>query len=138
MLARALENNRRGYAGNKIYICSNSEAALEGFGGRKDKSGLVKDCRTALQVLAQRYKLTLIECRGTRVFKGNERADDLAKTGSARPLNGPEPAVGIVSCHVKTEIRKWLMDQHYTRYVTSTGVRQTKAFIVGPRTSNWW
>ena len=62
---------------------------------------------------------------------GNERADEPAKTGLARPLNGPEPAVRIASFQVKTEIRKWLMDQHHIRYVTSTGMEQTKAFIAG-------
>ena len=61
--------------------------------------------------------------------KENERADELTKKGSDRPLNGPETAVGIAKCQAKTEIRKWLMYQHHTRYVTSTGMRQTKAFI---------
>ena len=60
--------------------------------------------------------------------KENERADEAAKIGSPMPLNGPEVAVGIASRQVETEIRKWLMDQHHT----STGMRRTKAFILGP------
>ena len=48
---------------------------------------------------------------GHECVKGYERADELAKTGSARHLNGAEAAVRIASCQV---IRKWLMDKHHT------------------------
>ena len=63
--------------------------------------------------------------------QGNERADKLARMSSATPLNGPEPAVGIASCQVKIEIRRWLRNQHRILYQLSGGMRQTKAFIAG-------
>ena len=115
ILACTPDNNRRGYAGKKISICSDSQVALKTLEGCKDKTGLVKDCRTALRVLAQRNKLLLMWVPEHGDVKGNKRADELAKTGLARPINSPEPAVGIArSCQVKMEIRKWLMDQHHT------------------------
>ena len=64
--------------------------------------------------------------------QGNERADKLARMGSAIPLNGPEPVVGIANCQVKIEIRRWLRNQHRILYELSEGMRPTKAFIAGP------
>ena len=106
-----------------IYIYSDGQAALRALEECKDKTGLVKDCRMALIVLARRNKLTLMWVTGHKGVKGNERAEELAKTGSAKPLNGLEPAVGIASCQVKMQIKKCVIDQHHTRYVTSTGMR---------------
>ena len=50
ILACALENNRRRYAGRRTCICSDSQTVLKALEGCTYKTELVKDCRTALRV----------------------------------------------------------------------------------------
>ena len=83
IMACALENYRRGYESKNIYIYSDSQAALKALLGCRDKSGLVKDCRSTLQDLAQRNRLTLMWVPGQIGVQGNERADKLDRMGSA-------------------------------------------------------
>ena len=102
--ACALENRAAGYRGKRICICSDSQAALNALDRGKINSRLVRDCRDALQDLADLNEVTLIWVPGHRGIAGNERADKLARKGSGIPLLGPEPAVGITGCQVKAEI----------------------------------
>lgn len=130
--ACVLENRAAGYRGKRICICSDSQAALKALERVKINSRLVRDCRDALQDLADLNRVTLIWVPGHKGIAGNERADKLARKGSETPLLGPEPAIGITGCQVKAEIAGWVEGQHRILFRATPGMRQTKALIDGP------
>ena len=121
-MACALENDRRGYESKNICICSDSQAALKAPEGCRDKLGLVKDCRSTLQDLAQRNRLTLRWVPVHVGVQGNDRADKLARMSSATLFNGPEPVVGIASCQVKMVVMEPYPIRIIGRYETNKGV----------------
>ena len=47
-----------------------------------------------------------------RVIPGNEVADALAKQAAMSTFVGPEPAIGINTATVSTEIRRWANKEH--------------------------
>jgi ribonuclease HI len=49
----------------------------------------------ALSELAERNEVTLMWVPGHSGILGNEKSDELARQGAAKPLLGPEPALGI-------------------------------------------
>jgi hypothetical protein len=82
-----------------------SQAALKPLSGLKVISRLVEECQEALTVLATLNEVTLIWVPGHCGILGNEMADRLARQVSARPLLGPEPALGIPRCQAREAIR---------------------------------
>lgn len=51
-----------------------------------------------LATLADHNKGTLIRMPGHKEIENNEKADELARKGSAIKFLGPEPALGIHNC----------------------------------------
>jgi len=47
-----------------------------------------------------------------RAFPGNEVADALAKQAAMSAVVGREPAIGINTATVSTEIRRWANKEH--------------------------
>jgi hypothetical protein len=60
---------------------------------------------------------------------GNEEADKLAKQASAKPLPGPEPAVGIHRCLTMEGIKNWTAYEHYSAWKDLLGQRHGKDFM---------
>jgi hypothetical protein len=63
---------------------------------------------------------------------GNEEADMLAKQASAKPLPGPQPAVGIHRCLTREGIKNWTAYEHYSAWKDLQGQRYGKLFIGNP------
>jgi hypothetical protein len=63
----------------------------------------------------------------------NEEADKLARHGSAKPLLGLEPALGIPKCSAREAIKNWTENQHYSAWRDLPGHRHGKLFIGRPR-----
>jgi hypothetical protein len=63
---------------------------------------------------------------------GNEEADKLARQASAKPLLGPEPALGIPRCLTREAIKNWTEYQHYSTWRDLPGHRHGKLFIGKP------
>jgi hypothetical protein len=63
---------------------------------------------------------------------GNEKADELARQGAAKPLLGPEPALGIARCSAREAIKNWIECQHLSTWNNLPGHRHGKLFIDGP------
>ena len=64
--------------GRKIYICSDSQAALKALGSFTIKSKLFLSCLEALKSLASRCHLSLIGVPGHQGIERNKIADELA------------------------------------------------------------
>ena len=117
--------------GRRIWICSDSQAALKALEGPRINSRLVWDCKCVLDELTKNNDVSLVWVPGHSGIRGNEIADLLAKEAAETRLLGPEPAVGISFCLGRGRIRSWLRDQHldYWRRETENKCRQARALL---------
>ncbi|KAJ8917982.1 hypothetical protein NQ315_011435 [Exocentrus adspersus] len=80
----------------RIFICSDSRAALRAISSAKTRSMLVQECGDALESLVRQKEVGLVSVSGHMGIPGNERTDQLARLGSGEPPQGPEePILGI-------------------------------------------
>jgi ribonuclease HI len=107
ILQCACENIRRAYKNKRIVILSDSQAALKALSSPKVTSRLVAECLDAPSELAFLNEVTLVWVPGRRGVFGNEEADKLARQASAKPLLGPEPAVGIPTYLTREAMKNW-------------------------------
>jgi hypothetical protein len=78
------------------------------------KYRLVWECKQNLILLAKHNKVTLVLVPGYRGIAGNEKADALARKGSANTFTGPEPVFGITKATARTSFLHRL--NYNTRY----------------------
>ena len=83
----------------------------------------------ALNQLAELNDVALIWVRGHSGIKGNVKADQLAKKGSARKPIGPELILGQALCCTKLAIKNWVMKKHNEYWAQIKGCRQARAFL---------
>jgi hypothetical protein len=84
-----------------------------------------------LSALANQNAVILMWVRRHHGITGNEKGDILARQGSAMPLLGPEPALGIPRCSAREAIN-WTERQHYVAWKDLPGHRHHKLFISRP------
>jgi ribonuclease HI len=114
ILQCACENIRRAYKNKQILILSNSQAALKALSSPKVTSRLVAECLNALSEMACLNEVNLVWVLGQCGIFGNEEADKLARQASAKPLLGPEPALGIPKCLTREATKNWTEYQHHS------------------------
>ena len=71
--------------GERIAICSDSQAAFKALERFANKSRVVSDCKCMLKELNRPNNITLIWIPGNNKISGNKKADELAKIGSLNP-----------------------------------------------------
>ena len=93
-----------------------SQAAIKAITATEIKSKLVKCCREELKVLGTQHKVSLYWVPGHEGIPGNEKADELAREGSAAVLRQTEPLVNIPLCALKLEVGKIATQEANTRW----------------------
>ena len=73
--------------GERIAICSDSQAALKALERVANKSRVVSECKHMLKELNRANNITLIWVPGHNNIPGNEKADELAKLGYLNPTS---------------------------------------------------
>lgn len=126
------ENKRRSYSNKRIYILSDSQAALGALKSFKVKSRLIMECLNELTALAGHNRVTLMWVPGHKGIEGNERADELAREGSANKFVGPEPVLGIPKCTARAAVKKQVRLEHIRHWDQTPGNRHGKLFISKP------
>jgi hypothetical protein len=129
--ACAVENIDRDYKNRKIYILSDSQAAIKTLVKYKITSNLVWDCHQSLLQVARHKRVQLIWVPGHEVIAGKETADLLARIGSEHPVTGPGPAFGISIGVGKRAVRDWMKRNHIKQWESTTGfINQAKGVRV--------
>lgn len=115
-----------------IYICSDSQSAIEAIGSTLVKSKMVHECKQRLNELGSRNKVTLIWVPGHEGIPGNEKSDELARLGAENRFIGPEPRFGISMTTRKHLVKNWLRNEHSRTWSNYNGARHTKTFCGTP------
>jgi hypothetical protein len=132
--ACSAESLDRNYKNWNIYILSDSKAVIKARDKHQITSKLVWDCHQSLTQLVEHKRVQLIWVAGREVIVDNEIADKLARTGSAHPFTGPEPACGISVGVAKKAIKDWMNRNHKKKrpWEATIGLKQAKEFIPWP------
>lgn len=125
----AQECLRRNTKGKKVYIMSDSQAALKSLKANSFESLSTWECRQSLKKLAMGNKVALVWVPGHEGIEGNEIADELARAGSKAFPIGPEPFCGLSRTHRRAEVQKWEKDNQKSHWYNIPGHRQAKKFI---------
>jgi len=118
--------------GRKVFICSDSEAAIKALMSPITTSKLVKACKETLNQGGLRNQITLIWVPGHSGVEGNERADELARLGSASTVYGPEPFIPIPQSLCNAALNDWMRTEHKRLWSSYPGGVHTKRFFEGP------
>jgi ribonuclease HI len=118
--------------GKRVIIYSDSQACIRAIRGPRFTSRLVWDCAQALNNLGKANKVLVAWVPGHTGNPGNERADQLAKSGSSSSFVGPEPVVGVSTALRKTALQTWIRRQHHSRWRGLTDCRQARELFEGP------
>lgn len=115
-----------------VSICSDSQAAISALGSYKFDSKLVLECREALQALARETSVNLVWVPGHSDIPGNEKADELARSGSSRTPIGPGPAIPLSKSWIKAVNRRWAFKAHTSYWRSLESCEQAKMFLREP------
>ena len=118
--------------GSSVAICSDSQAAIKAVSNAKVTSDLVSEAVKALRDLSRRNSVRILWIPSHSGYSGNEKADILAKEGSAQHFIGPEPSMGLPMQVVHTALRNWSYREQLRLWQQKDGCRQAKALIRGP------
>jgi len=123
----------RAIADYRLFICTDSRAALDALIKTTTESSVVWDCMLALNKLGETNRLTLVWVPGHQGIHGNETADGLANQGT---LTEPAtPAVGVPFATGKKIIKDWLDREHLNSWKLASGCNWSKQLMKSPQHS---
>ena len=94
-----------GIVNEKIIILVDSQAAILAIQNSIVKSNTVLTCIKNLNILGKDNDVTIAWTPGHTGIQGNEKADILAKSGSALNCSGPEPFISIPYASCRAAIK---------------------------------
>lgn len=120
--------------GEKIYICTDSQSAIQAVSSPCVRSRTTLDCKASLNELGKINSVTVLWVPGHHGILGNEMADMLAGVGTSANFTGTEPMLGISISMRKAIVKEWLRDEHLKTWTEYAGARHTKLFCKAPST----
>lgn len=117
-----------------IYICTDSQSAIETICSPIVDSLTVRNCKAILNKIGSSNKVIFLWVRGHKGITGNEIADVLAHSGTNNSFIGPEPRLGRTKTMRKCAIDNWLIKQHAKTWSNYDGAKHTKIFCKSPST----
>ncbi|XP_047987119.1 uncharacterized protein LOC125226977 [Leguminivora glycinivorella] len=117
------------YVNHTIYIHSDSQAALLALTSDVTTSKLVENCRQLLNNLGSKNKVVLRWVPGHAGIEGNEKADELARTGAKGTHHGPEPFCGIPKSLTKLTLKTYCQYKTIQLWRNTPGMNHSKALI---------
>ncbi|XP_070518863.1 uncharacterized protein [Cardiocondyla obscurior] len=111
----------------RIYICSDSRAAINALVKQSTESMTVWSCMRAISKLGETNKVTLVWIPGHQGTHGNEVADGLAKDGTLMESAGRKVYVPLVM--EKRIFRGLLEKRHREMWKNELGCRQAKLLM---------
>ena len=109
-----------------VRILSDSKSALQALDRIDTDSRLVKETKEALNTLSKDIDTELCWIKAHVNYKGNEMADNLAKTGTKLTNKA---TVGPSRTHINSQITNTLYREWNERWQHTKGMRQTKLFL---------
>ena len=129
----AEEINRHNPKNQTITVFSDSQAALRAIAKTTSSLATVSRCKAALNQIGTENTVNLAWVPSHIGIKGNELADEAAKTAASATTFGPEPFVPIASTVTKTKLEAFIKKEHRKRWEARTDCRQTKEAIGWPK-----
>jgi hypothetical protein len=119
------ENTEKSYTGKKIYILSDSQAAIKALDSFQINSKLVWDCHQSLVQLAGHNRIRMVWVLGYMGIDGNETG----RQGSSHPLIRPAPALGIAAKVARRGTRDCTSRKHEEQWQSIREEQQAKGFL---------
>lgn len=112
-----------------VFIFSDSQSSLKALGRYKFVSALLVDCFNVLQQIASIRPVTVLWVPGHTGITGNEKADDLARSGSKETFIGPEPCIPVSTSIQFHMIKNWKKERFMNHWQSLNTARQARISI---------
>ena len=115
-----------GIVNEKIIILMDSQAAILAIQNNIVKSHTGLTCIKNLNILGKDNNVTIAWTQGHTGIQGNEKANILAKSGSALNCSGPEPFISIPYASCRAAIKDWSVKRWKTSCIERKDCFRTK------------
>lgn len=122
----------RGLRDRRIIICSDSQAAISSLSKPFVLSNIVKETKVVMNKLSASNSVAIFWVPGHSNIAGNEAADQLARLGSEKPAQGPEPFLPVSKCVGQRVLLKNLERRCKLSWRDASGMVHSKACISAP------
>jgi ribonuclease HI len=114
--------------GKNLCIYTDSQAAIKALGNNTIKSKTIAECFNALNDACNRNNIRICWIPGHENHEGNEKADELARNGSALEINRALRTIGIPLCSIKQRINQVIEEEHNSRWKNLSTCAASKIF----------
>ena len=109
-----------------VIFLVNSQAAILAIQNSIVESNTVLACIKNLNILSKDNDVTIAWTPGHTCIQGNEKADILAKSGSALSCLGPKPFISIPYASCRATIKDWSVKRWKTSWIERRDCLRTK------------
>jgi ribonuclease HI len=110
-----------------IDIISDSKSAIQALDSICTPSKIIMDCMKALDSLQELVKVTIHWTKAHVGHEGNERADTLAKEGTAKISYQVEPILPVPKSWIRRKTQQYLQEEWTRRWTSSSEAGRQKS-----------